>query len=92
MATRYSTYEAKARFCELIRMVREGRRIRITLRGEEVAEIVPVQRTATELELRLKDLEETGRLGRGGSSSGSAEWAPVKVVPGALETFLEERE
>ena len=39
MAPTYSTYEAKARFSEVMRKVRSGQRVRITYRGEEIAEI-----------------------------------------------------
>ena len=44
MATTYSTYEAKARFSEILRRVREGRSVNITYHGEVVAEIRPAYR------------------------------------------------
>lgn len=40
MSDTYSTYEAKARFSEIIRKVRSGKHVRITYRGREVAEVV----------------------------------------------------
>lgn len=41
---RYSTHDAKARFSELVRKVREGRSVTITYRGEPVAELRPIER------------------------------------------------
>ena len=38
MAVTYSTYEAKAKFSEVIRKVRAGQRVVIAYRGEEIAE------------------------------------------------------
>lgn len=91
MATRFSIYEAKARFSELIAMVRQGRRIRITFRGQEVAEIAPINPSVSELEARMRYLEETGRL-QPAARCDVEDMSPVNVVPGALSTFLEERE
>ena len=39
MALSYSIYEAKARFSEVIRQVREGKTVTVSYRGEPVAEI-----------------------------------------------------
>ena len=39
MGINYSTYEAKARFSEVLRHVREGRTVTVSYRGEPVAEI-----------------------------------------------------
>ena len=39
-----SVYEAKTRFSEVIRQVREGRTITISYRGEPVAEIRPARK------------------------------------------------
>ena len=38
----YSTYEAKARFSEVLRLVREGTPVTVTYRGDPVAEIRPI--------------------------------------------------
>ena len=43
MAVTYSTYEAKARFSEVLRQVREGETVTVTYRGEPVAEIRLIQ-------------------------------------------------
>ena len=39
MESVYSTYEAKTKFSELLRKVRQGGRVVITFHGEPVAEI-----------------------------------------------------
>lgn len=88
MGSTYSTYEAKARFSELLRKVRAGQSIRITFHGKEVAEIRPIIDTG--LEGRLEELEEAGKLHRHHHIPGS--WAPLLERPGALKRFLEERE
>ena len=44
MADVYSTYEAKAHFSEILRKVRSGRPVRISYRGEEIAEVRPLSR------------------------------------------------
>lgn len=41
----YSTYDAKARFSEVIRHVREGRTVIVTYQGDPVAEIRPLDRS-----------------------------------------------
>ncbi len=88
----YSTYEAKARFSEILRQVRAGNSVFITYRGLEVAEIRPIE-TNESVEQKLERLERSGVL-----SSGS--WEPLKggtlepvaARSGALERFLESRE
>ncbi|MFQ5527067.1 MAG: type II toxin-antitoxin system Phd/YefM family antitoxin [Thermoanaerobaculia bacterium] len=88
----YSTYEAKARFSEILRQVRGGNSVFITYRGTEVAEIRPIA-SREGIEERLKRLER-GRVllpATEGSPPGHA-IEPVAVRPGALERFLESRE
>ncbi len=90
MTTVYSTYEAKARFSEVLRKVRAGQRVRITHHGREVAEIAPIVQGEGNLEQRLEDLELQGCLVR---HPGPRDRSQVgKPVPGALKRFLEERE
>lgn len=88
MSKTYSTYDAKARFSEVIRKVRSGETVRITYRGEEVAEIRPVSGNET-LADTLVRLEEHGVLHR---SAGSMRLEPLLRKPGALDRFLESRE
>src|SRR4030065_741063 len=46
MRDTYSLYEAKAKLSAIIRRVREGRHVLVTVHGEPVAEIRPVARAA----------------------------------------------
>lgn len=90
MTTTYSTYEAKAKFSEIMRKVREGKHVYITYRGEEVAEIRPLEEKEESLEERLRRLEEQGLIGPPASPKGKLE--PIADRPGALERFLESRD
>jgi prevent-host-death family protein len=88
---RMSIYEAKARFSELVRRVRErGERITITYHGEPVAEIRPIEeRAAAGWAARLQELEERGVLQR--AEPAAALLRPIARREGGLERFLEER-
>lgn len=90
MAHTYSTYEAKAKFSEVMRKVRAGQRVVIAYRGEEIAEIRPLERAPTSLAKTLGKLEDQGILSRHPGRIG-----PLRAVarkPGALKRFLESRE
>ena len=89
MAITYSTYEAKARFSEVLRQVREGETVTVTYRGEPVAEIRPIQPKPKTTEERLNELERRGELIR--SKGPRRPLRPVATIPGALERFLAER-
>ena len=57
MTLTYSIREAKTRFSEVIRHVREGRTVTVSYRGEPVAEIRSIRRRQKPtLDERLKDL------------------------------------
>ena len=71
MAVTYSTYEAKAKFSEVMRKVRAGQRVVIAYRGEEVAEIRPLEGTRTTLQRALARLEDHGLLSRHRARVGS---------------------
>ena len=88
MAT-YSLYEAKARFSEVIRLVRQGRTVTVTYRGEPVAKIQPAQPEVSGLAERLRHLREIGVL-QGGNPDAALK--PVANRPGALDRFLSERD
>lgn len=90
MAPTYSTYEAKARFSEVMRRVRAGQRVVIAYRGEEIAEIRPLKSARATVEETLGRLEDQGVLDRGRSPRGTLR--PVAKRPGALKRFLESRE
>ena len=87
---RYSVYEAKARFSEIVRKVRSKRRIIITYRGKDVAEVVPFQRDSDELAERLERLEDEGIVTgpRGPVSS----LRTLAEKPGALRRLFERRD
>ncbi|MXW36547.1 MAG: type II toxin-antitoxin system prevent-host-death family antitoxin [Chloroflexi bacterium] len=90
MALTYSTYEAKARFSEVLRRVRAGETVTVTYRGEPVAEIQPIRARPRTTEERLDELERRGELV---PPSGPPE--PFRAVmdrPGALEQFLADRD
>lgn len=89
MPDRYSLYDAKARFSEVIRKVREGESVLVTYRGEEVAEIRPVVKEKT-LEQKLADLRRRGIIGPSAERVGRLE--AVAERPGALRRFLDTRD
>ncbi len=86
----YSTYEAKAKFNEIVRKVRSGERVIVTYRGQEVAEIRPLEPTPASVEDRLRRLEERGVFLP--ARAGKAELRPLAKRPGALKRFLESRD
>ena len=85
---RYSIYEAKAKLSEIIRQVKRNRRIVITERGRDVAQVVPVQ---ADLDQRLADLAAAGVLSRA-TLVRPGDVRPVARRRGALKRFLEERD
>ena len=90
MALEYSIYEAKARFSEVIRKVREGKTVTVSHRGEPVAEIHAIRRRRTPtLDERLHDLERSGALVH--SAIPRRTFRAVERRPGALSRFLAER-
>ena len=90
MTDTYSTYEAKAKFSEILRKVREGRHVYITYRGREVAEIKPIEKREETMEERIQKLKEQGILS--GPEDRNAPLEPIAKRPGALKRFLEERD
>lgn len=88
MAT-YSTYEAKARFSEVMRMVREGKSVTVTYHGRPVAEIRPIDDDGSPLERRILELEREGVITSAENSA--APLAPLLHRPGALQRFLADR-
>ena len=88
MSITYSTYEAKAKFSEIIRRVRDGKTVTVSYRGEPVAEIRPLERSTT-IEQRTQELERRGVLV--GPREPRTPFEGGVHVPGALKTFLEER-
>ena len=93
MAATYSTYEAKARFSEVLRRVRSGETIVITFHGKPTAEIRPVEEAPESFEERIARLKREGRIvpavpGDDGTRLGIR---PIAHRPGALQRFLDDR-
>lgn len=89
MAKIFSTYEAKARFSEVLRLVREGQSVTISYHGEPVAEIRPIRKRTASLEDRIGQLVDRGALVRNEVLELPREVAHRK---GALRRFLEDRD
>ncbi len=89
MPETYSTYEAKAKFSEILRRVRAGETVRVSYRGEEVAEIRPVEKK-DDVEARIERLREVGILT--GPAPRRGELKPIARRPGALQRFLDSRD
>jgi prevent-host-death family protein len=89
MSAEYSAYDAKARFAEILRRVREGQSVTITYHGRPVAEVRPVPPAPETLTERLRRLEAEGVLvpARGPRVTLRAQ----ARKPGALGRFLRER-
>lgn len=85
----YSTYEAKARFSEILRRVREGKTITVAYRGEPVAEIRAIPKKPSTIEERLDTLARNGELI--GPSRPRQLLKVGEQRPGALAHFLAER-
>ncbi len=86
----YTTYEAKARFSELLRMVREGASVTVTYRGKPVAEVRPIKSESDSVAEHFDKLEQLGVLVRAENPN-----SPLTVglpKPGALQRFLDERD
>jgi prevent-host-death family protein len=89
MQTEYTTYEAKAKFSEVLRKVRRGQRVIVTYHGEPVAEIGPIRRRPEGIDARLAALRETGEVQP--ATGDFADFKPVARRPGALKRFLDDR-
>ena len=85
----YSTYEAKARFSEVLRVVREGTAVTVTYRGKPVAEIRPIQPEARSVEEHFAELEKRGIVIPAEEPRSPLEVGPPN--PGGLARFLAER-
>ena len=82
----YSIYQAKARFSEIIRIVKQRRRVIITDRGIPVAEVVPYRAEQPEsIEGRIAKLAQIGAIV---PSEEPFRVTPVRLVPGASDRFM----
>ena len=87
----YSTYEAKARFSELLRKVMKNKRIVITHRGTPVAELGPVSDDDVSVDEHLARLRDQGAIEPARTSPRGA-FETIEVRPGALARFLLDRD
>ena len=62
MRVTYSASEARTRFSEVMRRVRNGDTVVVNYRGEPVAEIRPLEKRAQTLEKRPRELERRSVL------------------------------
>ena len=62
MRVTYSASEARTRFSEVMRRVRNGDSVVVNYRGEPVAEIRPLEKRAQTLEKRPRELERRSVL------------------------------
>lgn len=95
MPDEYTLYEAKAKLSQLVRKVREGHSVIITVHGVPAAELRPIDpapRVQT-LEERLAELEARGLVSRARVSPSDPNAFTIgKPVPGGLARFLAERD
>ena len=90
MRDTYSLYEAKAKLSAIIRKVREGRPVVVTLHGEPVAEIRSISPRSVGLGPRMEQLVERGIIVRNPNPGSTSR--PVVKRPGALKRFLSDRD
>lgn len=86
----YSLYDAKAKLSEVVRKVREGHNVTITVHGEPVAEMRPISKAEGGLAARLEELKARGVLHPAAARPGPIR--PIAKRPGALKRFLDERD
>ena len=86
----YTASEARTRFSEVMRQVREGKTVTVSYRGEPVAEIRPLGKRKQTLEERIRELELRGVIV--GPRKKRTPFKLGRPVPGALERFLAERD
>jgi prevent-host-death family protein len=82
----YSTLEVSTKLGEILERVKEGERVVIAVKGEEVAEILPVRKPSAD---PFKELEEQGIIGPPGKPP--QDFTPLAELPGTLAWFLENR-
>ena len=90
MRNTYSLYEAKAKLSAIVRKVREGQPVIVTLNGKPVVEIRAIALRENGLDGRMTELAEQGVLVR--PRKGPFGLRRVAQRPGALERFLDERD
>ena len=95
MPDEYSLYEAKARLSSLVRQVREGRSVIITVHGVPAAELRPIDPSVRPqtLDERLAALDARGVIVTSRCAPTEEGAFPIgPKVKGGLKRFLEERD
>jgi prevent-host-death family protein len=93
MKKTYSLYEAKAHLSAIVRQVREGQSVFVTVHGEPAVEIRPVEKRAQtseeRQEARIQQMIAQGTLTP--AKNPKARIRVGKRVPGGLQRFLDDR-
>ena len=89
MRDTYSVYEAKSKLSAIIRQVREGHPVVVTLHGEPAVEIRAIEAPKKGLAARIEELAARGALVR--ASDPQAQPRTVARRPGAVARFLADR-
>ena len=87
----YSLYEAKSQLSAIVRRVREGDSVVVSVHGHPVAEIRPVSPAATGLEARYHDLVARGVI-TPAKKGPPFDFKPIARRAGALKRFLSSRD
>ncbi len=87
----YSLYEAKTQLSAIVRRVREGDSVVVTVHGKPVAEIRPIPAAKQTLEERIVELTAKGII-TPAKKGPPFKIRPVARRPGALKRFLDERD
>ena len=90
MGKTYSLYEAKAHLSAIVRQVREGETVVVTLHGQPAVEIRPIAPEPADLATRLADMERRGTLVP--AANPDVRLAVGERKAGALKRFLAERD
>lgn len=93
MRDSYSLYDAKAKFSAIVRRVREGHPVIVTVHGEPAVEIRAVSTTLPGIDSRLAQMAERGVLVRTElhPEKARARFSAIARRPGALKRFLDDR-
>lgn len=94
MDKRYSIFEAKAKFSEVVRTALSEGQVIVTQRGVPVIKIVPYLPDNHDLAQRLASLEGIGKARRAkkGWPDKLSKHETAAVTEGAVRRFLEDRE
>lgn len=89
MAHAYSIYETKAKFSEILRIVKSGKEVIVNERGHSIARILPFK-SLDDLSQRWDWFCKAGQVIK--FESGERDFTAKSESKGALGRFLEERE